>query len=76
MSRCIGLSTVSNSKIRQMKDNGTIIFGGVRSYGKSMQKQLMQNMKILKEWPSGTIATIGVNGTRYSELADAEEIKD
>ena len=59
-----------------MKDNGTIIFGGVHSYGKSMQKQLMQNMKILKEWPSGTIATIGVNGTRYSELADAEEIKD
>ena len=59
-----------------MKDNRTIIFGGVRSYGKSIQQQLMQNMRILKEWPSGTIATISANGTRYSELADAEEIKD
>jgi len=49
----------------------TIHVGGGRSGGKRMA----QNKSLLKQWPVGTIAHATKDGVRYSELADAEEIK-
>ena len=53
-------------------DGRTVLVHGGRSYG----KKFFQNYAILKKWPAGTIAHATKDGVRYSELADAEEIKD
>ena len=50
----------------------TVLIHGGRSYG----MKFLQNYAILKKWPTGTIAYANKDGVRYSELADAEEIKD
>ena len=50
----------------------TVFVHGGRSYG----KRFFQNYALLKAWPSGTIANVDKDGVRYSELADAEEIKE
>lgn len=67
-----------HQKIRQIPNeaferNGrTVLVHGGRSYG----EKFLQNYAILKTWPAGTIAHVSSKGTIYSELADAEEIKD
>jgi hypothetical protein len=48
------------------------IVGGGRSCGRTLKA----NKELLKQWPAGTIAYATKDGVRYSELADAEEIKD
>ena len=81
MSKCINLSEIMKNlhqKIRQIpneafeRDGRTVLVHGGRSYG----EKVLQNYAILKTWPAGTIAHATKDGVRYSELADAEEIKD
>ena len=53
------------------KQGQIVITGGSRNIG----KKWLQQWLISKKWPKGKIANVSTNGVRYSELADAEEIK-
>lgn len=63
-------------KAEEFLINNAVICKFADGGGRSGGKRMAQNKALLKQWPAGTIAHVTKDGVRYSELADAEEIKD